>query len=70
MTITKSAEAAASSRFSINSQGVRRSLRLIEAKSCISGAPSLAAHAESAGMPGMISIFTDGRGERPFALTC
>jgi hypothetical protein len=39
-------------RFSITSQGVRRSLREIAAKSCISGAPKREPAAAKAGTPG------------------
>ncbi len=55
MTVTKSVVATAISLFSITSQSVSLSDRLITAKSCISGAPNLAAHAFSADMPGMTS---------------
>ena len=56
MTMTKSAPAAAWSLLSISSQGVSLSERLIAAKSCIRGAPSLDADADRAGTPGMTSI--------------
>ena len=52
--------AAARSRFSMVSQGVRRSLRLMTAKSCISGAPRTAAPEEAAVTPGTISTETSG----------
>ena len=55
-TMTKSALAAASRRFSISSQGVSRSLRLMAAKSWVSGAPNRAAPALRAGIPGTTSI--------------
>ena len=59
--MTKSASAAARSRLSISSQGVSRSLRLITAKSCISGAPSIEAELAAAVMPGIISTFVLSR---------
>ncbi len=55
MAMTKSALAAAANRFSISSQGVSKSLKLMEAKSCISGAPSKAEAALKAATPGMTS---------------
>lgn len=50
--MTKSAIPAACRRFSIVSHGVRRSLMLITAKSCIKGAPSTAAPRMPAVIPG------------------
>ena len=49
---TKSAEAAASTRRAMVSQGVRRSLRLTLAQSCASGAPRRAAADVAAVTPG------------------
>ena len=47
-------------RFSIFSQGVKRSLREITAKSWVSGAPSTAAPPQAAVMPGTTSISMGG----------
>ena len=43
-------------RRSMSGQGVIRSERLMAAKSCMSGAPSTAAQALSAAMPGITSM--------------
>ena len=63
--MTKSADAAASSRFSMSGQGVSRSERLTLAKSCIRGAPSRAAAAQNAGTPGRTSKSTPSRALAP-----
>jgi len=55
-TMDMSAWEANSSLFSIFSSGVKRSLRLITAKSLINGAPRSAEAAEAAVIPGRISI--------------
>ena len=57
-TITKSASAANLILFSIISQGVNKSERLITAKSWVRGEPSNAPPELNAGIPGTISILT------------
>ena len=56
MAMQKSAEAAASSRRSMVSQGVSRSDRLMTAKSWVSGAPSTAPPLSAAVTPGTTSM--------------
>ena len=59
-TMERSAFAAQSRRFTMVSHAVRRSLRLMTAKSWVSGAPSRALPLEAAVIPGMTEISGSG----------